>query len=63
MRILRIYPSNGAQTKSYEDVEEIIPGARESIAFKLKSGLAVSVSRATDWVLLEKADDETADCS
>lgn len=61
MRTLRIFPSNGGVSEKYAGVKEITPGARETICFKLADGLAVSVSKNTDWILVEKADDETPD--
>ena len=61
MRTLRIFPSNGGCSEKYAGVEDIIDGRRGTICFKLADGLAVTVSENTDWILLEKADDESSD--
>lgn len=53
MSRLVIYPSNGGLNSTWPDVIEIVKGNSETITFKLKSGVAVTVSRQTDWILVE----------
>ena len=57
MSRLVIYPSNGGLNSAWPDVIEIVKGNSETITFKLKSGVAVTVSRQTDWILIENEEE------
>lgn len=61
MRKLIVYPANGGSDRTWQDVEEIIPGNRNTLSFKLKSGLAITVSPATDWILIEEIENAVPD--
>jgi hypothetical protein len=57
MSRLVIYPSNGGSNITWRDIGEINTGKGETITFKLKSGVAVTVSRQTDWILVENEEE------
>ena len=57
MSRLVIYPSNGGLNNTWPDVIEIVKGNGETITFKTKSGAAITVSRMTDWVLVENEEE------
>jgi hypothetical protein len=57
MSRLVIYPSNGGSNITWREIAEINTGKGETITFKLKSGIAVTVSRQTDWVLVENEEE------
>lgn len=63
MSRLIIHPKNGGSDRTWYDVIEIVKGNGETITFKTKQGAAVTVSRETDWILIEGEVDASPDCS
>lgn len=55
--ILYVHPRNGAPTDTWSDVVEITQSGGDTILFKTKKGYAITVSKVTDWVLVEKTDE------
>jgi hypothetical protein len=60
---LIIHPKNGGSDRTWYNVIEIVKGNGETITFKTKQGIAVTVSRETDWILIEGEVDASPDCS